>query len=153
MLQLTNGSSGKNSWDQMPCLYSAMCISAWLTRLLLSSSPGLPLHRRSTFCSCFSLKRTSLRRQFYIALDLLSFCNFLITVEHRFFDHPVKDHLISCRFKSACLRIHNYWDFPGGLLVKTSLSNAGDVGLISGWGAKIPQCLTAKKTKHKTEAI
>ena len=36
-------------------------------------------------------------------------------------------------------------DFPGSPVVKTSLSNAGDVGLISGWGAKIPQCLTAKK--------
>ena len=29
-------------------------------------------------------------------------------------------------------------DFPGGPVVKTSPSNAGDAGLIPGWGAKIP---------------
>ena len=30
-----------------------------------------------------------------------------------------------------------YQDFPGGPVVKTSSWNAGDVGLSSGWGAKI----------------
>ena len=30
------------------------------------------------------------------------------------------------------------WDFPGGPVVKTSLSNAGSVGSIAGQGAKIP---------------
>ena len=29
-------------------------------------------------------------------------------------------------------------DFHGSLLVKTSLSNAGGVGSIPGWGVKIP---------------
>ena len=29
-------------------------------------------------------------------------------------------------------------DFPGGLVVKKPLSNAGDVGLIPGWRTKIP---------------
>ena len=29
-------------------------------------------------------------------------------------------------------------DFPGGLVVKNLPSNAGDVGLIPGWGARIP---------------
>ena len=30
------------------------------------------------------------------------------------------------------------WDFPGGPVVKTSPSNAGGTGSISGQGAKIP---------------
>ena len=32
-------------------------------------------------------------------------------------------------------------DFHGSLLVKTSLSNAGGMGSIPGWGAKIPHAL------------
>ena len=32
----------------------------------------------------------------------------------------------------------NMWDFPGGLVVKISSSNAGDAGSIPGPGAKIP---------------
>ena len=32
-------------------------------------------------------------------------------------------------------------DFPGGSVVKTLPSNAGDMGLIPGWGARIP-CTT-----------
>ena len=38
---------------------------------------------------------------------------------------------------------------PHGPVAKTSPFNAGDVGLILGWGAKISQ-LAAKKPKHKT---
>ena len=30
-------------------------------------------------------------------------------------------------------------DFPGGPVVKNLLSNAGDMGLIPGWGTNIPQ--------------
>ena len=42
------------------------------------------------------------------------------------------------------------WDFPGGTVVKTSTSNAGDEGLIPGWGVKIPPtCLAVKKPEHK----
>ena len=33
------------------------------------------------------------------------------------------------------------WDFPGGPVVKNLSSNAGDVGLILGWGTKIPNAL------------
>ena len=44
-------------------------------------------------------------------------------------------------------------DFPGGPGVKTSPSNAGGVGSISGPRAKIPTCLAARKARHKTEAI
>ena len=45
-------------------------------------------------------------------------------------------------------------DFPGGLVVKTSPSNAGYVGSIPGWGAKIPHAsLVVKKPKHKAETI
>ena len=31
-----------------------------------------------------------------------------------------------------------YWDFPGGPVVKNMPSNAGERGLIPGWGTKIP---------------
>ena len=30
------------------------------------------------------------------------------------------------------------WDFPGGPVVENLPSNAGDTGLIPGWGTKIP---------------
>ena len=39
----------------------------------------------------------------------------------------------SIQFKKYLLR-----DFPGGPVVKNLPSNAGDEGLISGWGTKIP---------------
>ena len=38
-------------------------------------------------------------------------------------------------------------DFPGGLVVETSPSNAGYVGSIPGWGAKIPHASLLSKTK------
>ena len=38
-------------------------------------------------------------------------------------------------------------------MVKTSSSNVGGAGSITGRGAKIPQALWPKKPKHKTEAI
>ena len=46
-------------------------------------------------------------------------------------------------------------DFPGGPVVRTSHSNAGGVGSILGWGAKIPHALWLKNQniKQKTEAI
>ena len=44
-------------------------------------------------------------------------------------------------------------DFCGGPVVKTLLSNTGDVCWIPAQGAKIPTCLIAKKPKHKMEAI
>ena len=34
-------------------------------------------------------------------------------------------------------------DFPGGPVVKTSLSSAGFAGLIPGWEAKIPHALSS----------
>ena len=40
-------------------------------------------------------------------------------------------------------------DLTGDPVANTSLSNAGDVGLILGWGPKISQ-LAAKKPRHKT---
>ena len=45
------------------------------------------------------------------------------------------------------------WDFPGTPVVKTSSSIAGGVGLIPGWGAKIPHASWPKTKKYKTEAI
>ena len=40
-------------------------------------------------------------------------------------------------------------DLTGDPVANTSPSNAGDVGLILGWGTKISQ-LAAKKPRHKT---
>ena len=50
-------------------------------------------------------------------------------------------------------------DFPGGPVVKNLLSNAGDMGLIPGWGIKILQTMeqlslstaTSEPTRHKLE--
>ena len=44
-------------------------------------------------------------------------------------------------------------DFPGGSVVKTSSSNAGDAGSIPGQGAKIPHASGQKTKTYKTEAI
>ena len=41
------------------------------------------------------------------------------------------------------------WDFPGSLLVKISLSNAGGTSSILGWGAKIPHASQPKKQNMK----
>ena len=40
-------------------------------------------------------------------------------------------------------------DFPGGPVVKTSPSNAGVVGLIPGWGTKIPHASGSKSQNIK----
>ena len=40
-------------------------------------------------------------------------------------------------------------DFPGGPVVETSPFNAGSMGLISGWGAKIPHALKSKNRNMK----
>ena len=53
--------------------------------------------------------------------------------------------LLWCR-STQKLYLKSKWDFPGGPLVKTSLSNAGDVGSIPGWGIKIPR---ASWPKHQ----
>ena len=42
----------------------------------------------------------------------------------------------------------NLGDFPGGLVVKTSPSNAGGAGSVPGQGAKIPICLSATKPEY-----
>ena len=36
-------------------------------------------------------------------------------------------------------------DFPGGPVVKNPPSNAGDSGLIPGWGTKIPHTMETTK--------
>ena len=41
------------------------------------------------------------------------------------------------------------WDFPGGPVVKTSPSNAGNAGSIPGQGAKIPQVSWPKNQNIK----
>ena len=42
-------------------------------------------------------------------------------------------------------------DLPGSPVVKTSPSSAEGVGLIPGWGAKIPRCLVAREPKQKKD--
>ena len=44
-------------------------------------------------------------------------------------------------------------DFPGGPVVETLLSNAGDAGLIPGWGAGTPHAWGPKKPKRRTEVM
>ena len=41
------------------------------------------------------------------------------------------------------------WDFPGGRVVKTSLSNAGSASSIPGPGAKIPHAMRPKQQEKK----
>ena len=41
------------------------------------------------------------------------------------------------------------WDFPGGPVVKTSLSSRGVVGLIPGWGTEIPHPVGQLKPVHR----
>ena len=41
----------------------------------------------------------------------------------------------------------------GSLVIKTSPSNAGDMGWIPGWGTRIPHALTPKSQNIKSEAI
>ena len=50
-------------------------------------------------------------------------------------------------------REQEWGGFPGGPVVKTFPSSAGDVGLIPGQGPKIAHALQVKKPKHKAEAI
>ena len=54
---------------------------------------------------------------------------------------------------SKQLKTRRNRDFFDSPVVKTLLYNAGDVGSIPGHRAKIPTCLGAKKSKHKTEDI
>ena len=42
-----------------------------------------------------------------------------------------------------------FWDFSDGPVVKTSASNAGDIGLIPGRGAKIPHALWPRNQNIK----
>ena len=46
-------------------------------------------------------------------------------------------------------QIYVYGDFPGGPGVQTSPSNAGGVGSIPGWGAKIPHASGPKNQNTK----
>ena len=48
-----------------------------------------------------------------------------------------------CLLETSRLK-SSHCDFPGGPVVKTSPSNAGGVGSIPGWGAKIPHALGPK---------
>ena len=45
--------------------------------------------------------------------------------------------------------LNHHWDFSGGPVVKTSTSNAGDVGLIPDPGTKYPHASWPKKQNVK----
>jgi len=47
------------------------------------------------------------------------------------------------------IQTHLLGDFPGSPVVKTSLSNAGDICWIRGWGAKIPHACSQKEQNIK----
>ena len=49
------------------------------------------------------------------------------------------------------LRLRSFKDFSGGPVGKTSPSNAGDVGSIPGWGAKITHALGPKPQNMKVK--
>ena len=53
-------------------------------------------------------------------------------------------HILTCHQ----LKDDQYWDFPGGLVVKNLPSNAGDAGSILGQGTNIPHCCGATKPAH-----
>ena len=52
---------------------------------------------------------------------------------------------------TQCSKIRKEGDFPGSPVVKTSPSNAGGVGSIPGWGAKIPHGLWPKNQNIKIQ--
>ena len=61
-------------------------------------------------------------------------------------------HILCISNKSVKLEIITSFknrDLPGGPVVKTSPSKAGDAGSVPDWGVKIPHASSPKKTKHK----
>ena len=51
---------------------------------------------------------------------------------------------------AVILKMRYTWYFPGGLMVKTSPSNAMGAGLILGWGAKIAHASQPKNQNIET---
>ena len=47
------------------------------------------------------------------------------------------------------IHFKDLWDFPGGLVVRTSPSDAGAAGSIPHWEAKIPHTLKPKNQNMK----
>ena len=47
--------------------------------------------------------------------------------------------------------MNHFGDFPGGPVVNNLACNPGDVGLIPGWGTKIPHACGATKPMHRHE--
>ena len=64
-------------------------------------------------------------------------------------------------YRVSSLQSEKNWDFPSGPLIKNLPSSAEDLGLILGWGTKIPhaleqlgQCATPRaKPSHLNEEI
>ena len=52
-----------------------------------------------------------------------------------------------------CVYIYMCQDFPGGPVVKTLPSSAGDAGSIPGWGAKLPHASGSKNQNIKRSNI
>ena len=49
------------------------------------------------------------------------------------------------------MKSKDFWDFPGGPLVKNLPCNPGDMGLIPGLGTKIPQAVEQFSPQATTE--
>ena len=61
-------------------------------------------------------------------------------------------HILCISNKSVELEIVTSFknrDLPGGLVIETSPSKAGDAGSVPDWGVKIPHASQPKKPKHK----
>ena len=107
--------------------------STGLVSTVSSPSPRARQHRLSKSCACFTRVRTRTRPRLHGTFKIRVYFLQVINVLYR--------------------------DFSGGPVVKIPRCNAEDMGLIPGWGAKIPQATgwlsppkrrpcTAMKTQH-----
>ena len=68
-----------------------------------------------------------------------SLCTATREIQHKSNEELRQPKIINKLIKTIISSIkHLQWDFPGGLIVKNLPCNAGDTGLINGWGSKIP---------------
>ena len=63
--------------------------------------------------------------------------------------------ILNCRVRKNVINflstMNHFRDFPGGPVVNNPACNLGDVGLIPGWGTKIPHACGATKHMHCNE--
>ena len=59
-------------------------------------------------------------------------------MQHLLYFLPVVSSLPLLQLRDSPRKAQFIWNFPGGPVVRNPPSNAGDAGLILGWGTKIP---------------